>query len=69
MVKRNWIRADIDAHSINRKHAKENIQYVLDAKERDLNSLREYVFNWTEDHGQFSQRKKRRVEVRCWKLD
>ena len=55
MVKKNWIRADIDAHSINRKHAKENIQYVLDAKEGELNSLIEYnVFNRAENHGQDS---------------
>ena len=34
---------------------KENIQKVLDVKERKLNSLKEkIVFNWVEDHGQGS---------------
>ena len=32
---------------------KENSQEVLDAKERELNSLKDNnVFNWVEDHGQ-----------------
>ena len=34
---------------------KENSQEVLDAQERELNSLKENnVFNWVEDHGQVS---------------
>ena len=34
---------------------KEYSQEVLDAKERELNSLKENnLFNWVEDHGQVS---------------
>ena len=34
---------------------KENSQEVLDAKERELNSLKKNnVFNWVEDHGEES---------------
>ena len=52
---------------------KENSHEFLDAKKRELNSLKENnVFNWVEDHGQTvfhasgsSQRNIGSVKVRC----
>ena len=50
-----WLREIESGQILMQSAVKENNQEVLDAKERELNSLKENnVFNWVEDQGQDS---------------
>ena len=50
-----WWREIESEHILMLSAVKENSQEVLDAKERELSSLKDNnVFNWAEDHGQDS---------------